>query len=185
MNRNFIHIQLLFFCIISIFPACSYEAGNVKQSGPAYSFLPMQIGNTWKMGEQNYTKIKDTLRIGNELYYEFYSLVGGDASDIKYLRIDSANNLLEGYPNHPAMVYVHAKFDAKFDDVFFTLGDGSINDYKVRVTEKSADRMTFEFEIVNHPTLRGKAHTVSYVKGMGIDENWKWVTIGSKVIRAE
>lgn len=185
MNRNLINIQLLFFCIIAICSSCNPKGGNGKHPNALDSFLPMQIGNTWKMGAQNYTKIKDTLRIGNELYYQFYSLIGGDASDVKYLRITKDNSLLEAYPDQPGKVYVHAKFNAKINDEFFTLGDGSVNDYRVRVTEKTQDRMTFEFDMVNHPKLKGNTHKVSYVKGLGIDENWKSVTIDNKVVRAE
>ncbi|RZK11183.1 MAG: hypothetical protein EOO43_19540 [Flavobacterium sp.] len=178
-------IQLFFLSILAICSSCSMEAGNAKQLNPADSFMPMQIGNTWTLGAQNYTKILDTVRIGNGLYYKFYSLVGGDATDVKYLRIDKDDNLLESYPDQPGKLYVHAKFGAEVNDEFFTIGDGSVNDYKVRVTEKTADRMTFEFDMVNHPKLKGNTHKVSYIKGLGIDEKWKSITIDGKTVRSE
>lgn len=183
MNKNIRNIWLLFFCMMFILSSCSRYGRNGKHPNPTDSFMPMQIGNTWVMGAQNYTKIKDTVRIGTALYYEFYSLIGGDASEVKYLRIDEDHNLLEAYPDQPGTTYVHAKFDAKLNDDFFTLGDGSVNDYKVRVIEKTATRMTFEFDMVNHPKLKGNTHKVSYVKGLGIDEKWKSINIDGKAIR--
>lgn len=177
-------IQQLSLLMVVIFASCQQQATNTKQvTTPPDSFMPMQIGNSWKMGEQNYTLIQDTLTLGNKLYYKFYSLVGGDASDTKYLRIDENNDLLEAYPDQPGKIYTHAKFNAKVNDEFYTLGDQTENDYKVKVTEKTADKMTFEFDMVHHPNLKGSTHKVTYIKGLGLSENWKSITINGKVIK--
>lgn len=177
------NIPLLSFFILIIFSSCQPKVMTTKELTAAESFMPMQIGNSWKMGDHTYTEIQDTLRIDNKLYYKFYSLVGGDATDIKYLRMDENNELLESYPDQPKKVYTHAKFNAKVNDEFYTLGDKSQNDYKVKVTEKTDKKMTFEFDMVYHPNLKGNTHKVSYIKGSGLDEDWKSIKIDGKVIK--
>lgn len=173
--------NILFLIILAALGSCQ---SSHKPSIPSAegSFLPMQVGNLWKIGEQNYTTIQDTLKIDGERYFKFYSLVGGDAVDIKYLRINGANELLEAYPDQPKKTYIHAKFNGKVGDEFYTLGDQSTNDYKVKLIEKTAERMTFEFEMVFHHNLKGSKHKVSYVKGTGFDGNWKQLIINGKSI---
>lgn len=146
------------------------------------SFLPMQVGNLWKMGDQNYTTIQDTTNIDGKLYFKFYSLIGGDAVDIKYLRINEANELVEAYPGQPKKIYTHAKFNAKVGDEFYTLGDQSTNDYRVRVIQSTPTRMTFELEMMFHQNLKGSKHRVSYLKGIGFDDHWKQIIINGKSI---
>lgn len=176
-------VQLCSFFMLVMFSSCQQGVTTAKELNASDSFMPMQIGNSWKMGAQNYTQIQDTLRIGNELYYKFYSLVGGDAVDIKYLRINEKNELLEAYPDQPGKIYTHAKFNAKVNEEFYTIGDRSENDYKVKVTEKSDKKITFEFDMAYHPNLKGSTHKVSYIKGLGLDENWVNITIDGKVIK--
>lgn len=176
-------IQLLSFFLLLAFSSCQQKAMIAKEPLASDSFMPMQIGNSWKMGDHSYTEIQDTLSINKKLYYKFYSLVGGDAIDTKYLRVNENNELLEAYPDQPNKIYTHAKFNAKLNEEFYTLGDQSVNDYKVKVTEKTDRRMTFEFDMVYHPNLKGSTHKVSYIKGLGLDENWKSITIDGKVIK--
>ena len=173
--------HILFLIVLAALSSCM---NNNKSATPSAeeSFLPMQIGNLWKMGDQNYTTIQDTLKIDGELYFKFYSLVGGDAVDVKYLRINGANELLEAYLDQPKKTYTHARFNDKVGDEFFTLGDHSTNDYKVKVIEKTAERMTFEFEMVYQKNLKGSKHTISYVKGTGFDGDWKQLIINGKNI---
>jgi hypothetical protein len=175
--------QLLSFLIMILFASCQQKVVTTKEIGAADSFMPMQIGNSWRMGDHSYTEIQDTMRIDNKLYYKFYSLVGGDATDVKYMRIDENNDLLEAYPDQPKLIYTHAKFNAKVNDEFYTIGDKSQNDYKVKVVEKTDKKMTFEFDMVYHPNLKGSTHKVSYIKGSGLDENWKSIKIDGKVIK--
>lgn len=158
-----------------------YRKADTSQN----SFLPMAIGNIWKMGEQNYTKIQDTLRIGGKLYFKFYSLVGGDAVDVKYLRIDNNNQLLEAYLDQTEKIYTHARFNALPGEAFYTLGDKTENDYKVTVVEKTEKKMTFEFEMVYHQNLKGSKHRVSYIKGLGYEGPWKEVIINGELVKDE
>lgn len=176
-------IQLLSFFILTTLASCQPKLATKEKSDAADSFMPMQIGNSWKMAEHTYTEIPDTLRIDNKLYYKFYSLIGGDAVDIKYLRLDENNQLLEAYPDQPGKIYTHAKFNLKVNDEFYTLGDGSVNDYKVKVTEKTPEKVTFEFSMQNHPNLKGSSHKVSYIKGLGLNEKWKSIILGGKVVK--
>ncbi|MFI5452203.1 hypothetical protein ACHMWN_08610 [Pedobacter sp. UC225_61] len=159
--------------------------GRKKTAEQEKSFLPMQVGNLWQINAQNFTQIQDTLSIGGNLYFKFHSLIGGDAVDTKYLRIDGAGQLLEAYPNDPGNTYLHACFNGKLGEEFFTLKDGSENDYKVRIIEKTPEKMTFEFEMVYHPKLKGDKHTVSYVKGIGLQGKWNKVVIGGRTVKGE
>lgn len=177
------HIQLFSFLVLILLSSCQQKGNSAKEINAADSFMPMQIGNRWSMADHSYTEIQDTLRIDDKLYYKFYSLVGGDAVDIKYLRIDENNQLLESYPDSPKTIYTHAKFDANVKDEFYTLGDKSENDYKVTLIEKTDTKRTFEFDPVYSPILKGNTHRVSYVKGIGLDEAWKTIKIDGKEIR--
>lgn len=175
--------HLLSFLIMILFASCQQKVVTTKEIAAADSFMPMQIGNSWRMGDHSYTEIQDTMRIDSKLYYKFYSLVGGDATEVKYMRIDENNDLLEAYPDQPKLIYTHAKFNAKVNDEFYTIGDKSQNDYKVKVVEKTDKKMTFEFDMVYHPNLKGSTHKVSYIKGSGLDEDWKSIKIDGKVIK--
>lgn len=174
---------LMYLLIILAIPSCKMKKAAVQHVAAADSFMPMQIGNRWAHSASSYTEIKDTVRIDKKLYYKFYSLVGGDATDIKYLRIDEQNQLLESYPDQPGVVYTHAKFNANVNDVFFTLNDKSTNDYQVKLVEKTADRRTFEFDMANQPNLKGSTHRVSYLKGVGLDDGWKNIKVNGKIIK--
>jgi hypothetical protein len=154
---------------------------NVPETG---SFLPMQIGNYWRIGSNSFTEIKDTLRFNQQLYYKFYSLVGGDAISINYLRMDNQNQLWEGYPTQPGKEYLHAKFDASVNDIFYTLNDQTWNDYKVRMSAKTEHTRVFEWDMVYHPNLRGQLITRSFRRGLGwSDDNWDSVRINGVVYR--
>lgn len=150
---------------------------------PAKSFLPMQIGNYWKMDAQNYTEIQDTIRIDGKLYYKFYSLIGGDAVSTAYLRIDENNQLMESWPTATGKEYTRAKFNNKIGDSFFTLNDHTTNDYKVTLIEKSDKKITFSFDMIYHENMKGQPHQVTYIKGLGLEDNWKSIKIDGKIIK--
>lgn len=130
------------------------------------SFLPMTIGNYWKNNEENFTKIIDTLRIQGDLYYKFYSLIGGDGINTQYLRIDDNLNLIETYPDNPDSKYIHAKFNAQLGSTFWTMDNQSVNDFKAKMIEKEESSRAFEFQRVYHPDAKDK-HIVKYIKGRG------------------
>lgn len=150
---------------------------------PANSFLPMQIGNQWRIDSQNYTEIQDTVRMDGKLYYKFYSLIGGDAVSTVYLRIDENNQLMESWPDSTGKQYTRAKFNSKVGDSFFTLNDGTTNDYKVTVIEKTDKKITFSFEMIYHDNMKGESHQVTYVKGQGLDDDWKSIKIDGKMVK--
>ena len=147
------------------------------------SFLPMQIGNYWKTDAQNYTEIQDTMRIDGQLYYKFYSLIGGDAVSTAYLRINENNQLKESWPETAGKEYTRAKFDSKVGDSFFTLNDRTTNDYKVTVTEKTDKKMTFSFDMIYQDNMKGHPHEVTYIKGQGLDDGSKSIKINGKIIK--
>jgi hypothetical protein len=134
------------------------------------SFLPMQIGNYWKIDDDNFTEITDTLRIQGEVYYKFYSLIGRDAIGIDYLRIDDEQNLVGSNPDYPNFRYTHAKFDASVGETFWTMGNQSINDFKVTLTEKNDNLRTFEHHrfYQNHE----EKLFISYTRGLGWNFNY-------------
>ena len=133
----------IFFVLLLILSSCSNDENSPKVSEE--SFLPMHIGNYWKLNEENFTKIVDTLRIQGDLYYKFYSLTGGDAVGTEYLRIDDDQNLIGTYPDNPEFKYTDAKFSADPGSTFWTIDDQSVNDFKVTVTEKNKSSRAFEF----------------------------------------
>ena len=173
----------MYLLVILAFSSCKVKKQGTPQIAAADSFLPMQIGNRWAHGTHTYTEIRDTVRINKQLYYKFYSLIGGDATSTKYMRIDENNQLLEAFPDQPGMIYLHAKFNAPLNDVFNTLNDKSTNDYQVKLVEKTADTRTFEFDMVNQSNLKGSTFKVSYIKGQGLDDGWDSIRINGKVIK--
>lgn len=176
-------IKLVTACfVIILLGGCQGGAEN-KIAAQEKSFLPMQMGNLWETNPQNFTQVQDTLRIGGNLYFKFHSLIGGDAVDTKYLRIDASGQLLEAYPDQPGKTYTHARFNGKLGEEFYTLSDRSENDYKVKITEKTAEKMTFEFEMVYHPNLKGDKHTVSYINGLGFEGKWNKVVIDGRTVK--
>lgn len=154
---------------------------NVPETG---SFLPMHIGNYWRKAAHSFTEIQDTLRFNQQLYYKFYSLVGGDAILIQYLRIDTQNQLWEGYPNQPGKEYLHAKFDANINDIFYSLNDQTWNDYKIRLVGKTENIRVFEWDMIYHPNLKGHPNTRSFRRGLGWnDDQWESVRINGVVYK--
>ena len=156
---------------------------NNKTNDSSQSFLPMQIGNYWKKNAQNYTEIQDTLTINGKLYFKFYSLIGGDAASTSYLRIDEHNQLIESWPSEPAREYIHAKFDGKVKESFFTLNDKTINDYKVTIINKTDEKITFSFDMIHHPNINGHPHQISYIKGQGLADKWSHIKINGKIVK--
>ena len=126
-------------------------------------------------------RLKIRCGINKKLYYKFYSLIGGDATSTTYLRIDEQNRLVESYPDDPSKIYVHADFNAKLGDKFFTTGSKDDNDNEVTVVQKSDTEMTFSFDAIYHPNLKGHPHEVKYFKGRGWTEGYKKVKINGVV----
>jgi len=169
--------------ILALFTFFFISACKKNKTEPAAtdSFLPMQIGNLWYLNSENYTEIKDKVMINNKFYYQFYSLIGGDAISISYLRIDEQNRLIESYPDSPLKIYLKADFNANVGDRFFTTGDKEYNDNEVTVVQKSDTEMSFSFDAVYHPNLKGHPYTVKYLKGKGFPGNWKKIIINGVV----
>lgn len=169
-------LNFLFVLLVILF-SCSNDDDSPKVSEE--SFLPMHIGNYWKLNDENFTEIVDTVRIQGDLYYEFYSLTGGDGVGTKYLRIDDQQNLIGTYPDNPEFTYIDAKFSADLGSTFWTIGDQSINDFKVNVIEKEKSSRAYEFQTVNQPNGDGK-HIVKYTWGLGWDD-YKEIKINGKL----
>lgn len=176
MIKNNKFLSFIFICLFGL--SCQ---ARKDQHLAAESFLPMQIGNLWYMNAQSYTEIQDTVRINNKLFYKFYSLVGGDATSTFYLRIDENHKLIEGYPDSPLETYTRADFSAKKGDKFFTTGKKDENDNEVTVVQKSDDEITFSFDPVYHPNLKGHPTLVKYIKGKGWAEKFQKIKIGGVV----
>lgn len=174
-------LQSLLFSLF--FSACTMHSTKNENNESSQSFLPMQIGNYWKIDPQNYTEIQDTLRIDGKLYFKFYSLVGGDAVSTSYLRIDENNQLLESWPSAAGKEYLRAKFNGKVKDTFFTLNDKSENDNKVTIVAKSDKKITFSYDTIYHPNLKGHPNTISYIKGQGLEDNWNTIKINGVIIK--
>ncbi|KIA93704.1 hypothetical protein OC25_11685 [Pedobacter kyungheensis] len=179
MKKTYLSASLILALIALLFiGACKKKA---TEQAPSDSFLPMQVGNLWYLNDGSYTEIKDKVMINNKPYFQFYSLIGGDAISISYLRIDEKNRLIESYPDAPLKIFLRADFNASVGDKFFTTGDKDYNDNEVTVIQKSDTEMTFSFDAVYHPNLKGHPHPVKYIKGKGFPGNWKKVVINGVV----
>ncbi|KLT63758.1 hypothetical protein AB669_20130 [Pedobacter sp. BMA] len=159
------------------------KGNNPVQPLASNSFLPMQVGNLWYHNSQNYTEIKDSVFINGKLYYKFFSLIGGDAVSTSYLRIDEQGKLIAGDPKYPDLRVIRADFNAKVGDKFFTTGEGDDTDNQVTVTEKSGSQMSFSFDAIYHPNLKGHPYVVSYVKGQGFPGNWTKLRINGVTLK--
>ncbi|GAA3629340.1 hypothetical protein [Flavivirga jejuensis] len=156
---------------------------NISNPTPTSdSFLPMHIGNYWKYDEDNYTEITDTLRIEGDLYYKFYSLIGGDAVTFQYLRIDTNQNLIQGYPDNPDFKHIHAKFNTSLEDTFWTLNNKSVNDFKATLIEKDDNLRTYAFQRFYKNPEEEKLF-VSYIRGLGW--NYNFYTTSYKQIKID
>jgi hypothetical protein len=147
---------------------------------PSESFLPLQIGNYWRMDAETYIEITGTVQLNGKQFYKTFSLTGGDVLGELCYRIDEHQNLIESHERHPDYNFIVAKFNAKVGDSFQALGDKSVNDYKITVVEKTPTKMSFSYDMIYHPNLKGHPHVRSFVKGIGWD-GWKIVKIGEKV----
>lgn len=158
-----------------------------KPTPTVNSFLPMQVGNYWGTANRqgSYTEIQETVQINGKTYYKFFSLIGGDGLSTSYLRIDEKNRLVESYPNDPSRVYVRADFNAKVGDVFYTLNDQTVNDCKVVVASKNENEMSFNYDMIHHPHLKGQIRTETYIKGRGWNVNFEKIIINGKVVKGK
>lgn len=163
--------------------SCEKSLHEPKNENQCESFMPLQIGNYWRVNEKNYSEIQDTVRIKGKLFYKVYSLVGGDVKAVNYYRIDENQNLISSSPQNPDHQYLKAKFGANVGESFQTIGDKSYNDYKVTVLEKTSTTMTFSFDMIYHPSLKGQTHTVTYLKGLGWKDIWIEIKVCGKVYK--
>ncbi|RZK16781.1 MAG: hypothetical protein EOO86_14090 [Pedobacter sp.] len=174
-------IVLLLLTIMITF-GCKKDR-NIVPPKPIDSFLPMQVGNLWYTNKENYTTIQDSTLIDGKLFYKFYSLIGGDAISISYLRIDEQGKLIASDPKYPDLRVVRADFNAKVGDVFFTTGSGTDTDQQVTVTEKTSSQMSFSFENIYHPNLKGHPYLNTYIRGQGFPGNWAKLRINGVQIK--
>lgn len=179
MKKIYQATSLIFFLAFILISSCKKDK---IQQPEVDSFLPMQIGNLWWVSDQSYTEIQDTVRINNKLFYKFYSLIGGDATSTAYLRIDEQNRLVESAPGLPLKVYIRADFSAEIGDKFFTSGDKDYNDKEVTVVQKTNTEMSFSFDPIYHPNLKGHPSQIKYIKGKGWADNWKKLKINGRFL---
>ena len=181
------HIALktctLIFVIVMMLSLGCKKDHNPVQPPASDSFLPMQVGNLWYTNNQNYTEIKDSVVISGKLYYKFYSLIGGDAVSTSYLRIDEQGKLVASDPKYPDLRVVRADFNGKVGDKFFTTGQGNDTDNEVTIIEKTSTQMSFSFDAIYHPNLKGHPYVVSYVKGQGFPGNWTKLKINGVTLK--
>ena len=179
--------KIIIFLILLLIPmGCekNEEEDLVPNVYLSDSFYPMNIGNYWKVDNNNYIKIVDTIRIGGELFYEFNTLVAGRDRYIKYLRIDENNDLIAKRPDIPAKKTTYAKFSSSIGDTFYTRNDTTITDCQVVVIFKNTDTIKFEYDRIYNPELKGSKYIRAYKKGFGLlGNNWKEVFIDSIIYK--
>ena len=173
---------LFLICLIMGVYGCK-KSVVVSRTPSVDSFLPMQVGNLWYADKENFTEIQDSVLIGGKLFYKFYSLIGGDGVATSYMRIDERGRLVVGDPNNAAFSAIRADFNAKVGDKFFTIGNGTDTDNQVTVVAKSDTEITFSFDAIFHPNLKGHPYQVSYIKGQWFPGNWNKLKINGFVYK--
>ncbi|WP_207531950.1 hypothetical protein [Desertivirga arenae] len=176
-------IYILLAIAASAFASCQKDVYQSPLTPESDSFMPLQIGNYWRTNGENFVEIKDTVRINGKLFYQMSGITGGDVITEDYLRIDENNNLISSSPRFPDTEYIKARFGANQGESFQTLGDQSYNDYKVTVIEKTPTKITFSFDMVYHPNLKGHPHSITYIKGLGLQAGWKEIKIDGKIYK--
>lgn len=174
------YLSVVLSFVIIIATGCKKGASDISNEN---SYLPMKVGNYWRVNDENYIEITGMKVIDNKLFYEFSERTGGDVFGTRYYRLDENNDLIEKYPKYPGDFFIHAKFSAKVGDEFYTTGKKDWNDLYVKVTAKDDNIMTFEYDIINHPNLKGQKNYKTFRKGLGFDQNWKEVKIENKIYR--
>lgn len=58
-----------------------------------------------------------------------------------------------------------------------------MNDLYVKTALKDKDVITFEYDAVNHPHLKGQKSYRSFKKGLGFNSSWKEIKIGDKIYK--
>jgi len=176
---------LIFGTLIVLLNACKKSAivnpgDKVIPITTSTSFYPMQIGNYWKTDAQNYMEIQDTVRINGKLYYKFHYATGGDVIGLEYLRIDENQYLVEANPNDTSLNY-QANFGANVNDTFHSLNIQNINNHLIKVTYKSATKMTFQIDVFNNNFASAQTIANTYYKGIGPDGNYTTIKINGIV----
>lgn len=162
--------------ILWCFTGCEYHDLSVTIDSYEYvsdSFYPMAVGNYWQEENGNYRLIRDTIRVGGVLYYEFESL-SGDIVFRERLRIDNENNLIQ---QSGGQDYIMAKFNSSVGHSFSTLYD-----LTVITISKSDNRMKFEYRNKYYPGAHS-TYTKAYKKGLGPVSEWKEVRIDDVVYK--
>jgi hypothetical protein len=150
-----------------------------KENGEE-SFMPLEVGNYWKNDDLNYTEVLSKKEIAGKIYYEVFTLIGGDGTATRYLRVDEEKNLIHIEPDAPDFVYTEAKFAAKINETFYTIGDQSVNDSFVKVVDKTENLIVFKF------TNERSTYAITYMKGIGVFSEvypYSEIKINGKVLK--
>jgi hypothetical protein len=154
-------------------PCCKNE--TLRENYTAY--LPLKVGNYWKINEKNYINVIGKKKIEGKEFYIVFARIGGDVRNTTYYRIDENLDLIQAEFRKltPTVVFLtKAKFNAQKGDVFYTSSMGDPANRLVEVIEKTEDRIKFKYSLLNGDSL---IYYEEYKKGIGFVNNYKDIYI--------
>ncbi|UKJ06513.1 hypothetical protein [Solitalea lacus] len=178
--------KLIYTAFIVLFAIAGVACKKKDSPAPAIDknlgFFPLQVGNYWRINSDNYAEIKEKKILNGKEYFHYQALVGGDAFDNAYYRIDG-NKLIQGYNFYTDVPEVLiADFNEALDEVFYaTTILSNPNNIKITVIEKSEDTMKFKYE----ESVSGKPNIYfrTFRKGVGLDEKYDEIKINGVVYK--
>ncbi|MDJ1483295.1 hypothetical protein QNI16_22545 [Cytophagaceae bacterium YF14B1] len=151
--------RILLFSILSIIVlSCKNTEPDPIASA---DFFPLQVGNYWKVDDNDYLEITNTKVIDGHTYYQIYtkSPLGGEGN--LYIRIDKNLNLIQAYENAPGYSKTIANFRMKKGKKVADTPE------EPTVIERDNNKITFRYLCV----ICGRPNAmfdISFHKGKGI-----------------
>ena len=156
---------ILAFCTLCLLAAGCNDSGSVPPlSGSDY--LPLEIGNYWKVDDDNYVEVTGTEQLNGQTFFVLRSRNGSAADpgfreyDL-YFRVDEQANLIQGFKNS-----TYSKVVANFN---LEKGQKADDMENPTVTVKTADLITFRYDCMvcsAYPSY----YYATFLKGRGFAE---------------
>lgn len=149
-------LSLVCFACQSAKDCCSFPS----------NYLPLQVGNYWKVNDEDYVEIVGKVQLNDGEYFELYSFIK-DVPDRSfqtrsiYLRIDDKQNLIQGYKNNN-FTNIIVNFNMRE-------GDELDNVDKVTVLEKNSEKMRFRHNCLVC-SFTPSFHESTFLNGHGFAE---------------
>ena len=156
---------ILAFCTLCLLAAGCDDSGSVPPlSGSDY--LPLEIGNYWKVDDDNYVEVTGTEQLNGQTFFVLRSrnktAVEPSLREYDlYFRIDGQENLIQGFK-----ISTHSRIVANFALKKGQKADAPANP---TVTDKDADRITFRYDNLLVSSSPPNYMYATFLKGKGFE----------------